>query len=303
MADKGNGGAKTALRLLDDPSKLLSTVQIGITAIGVIAGAYAATSLSNDLTPVIAGLHPSVTGGTSPLAQTQGYSVGGKSGTAYKQEGKGYALHKYRSWFVGLAPIQNPRLVVAVMVDEPSDGKHFGGQVAAPVFSQVVQQSLRLMGVQPDLDVKPQIVAQQLNVAAGAVPMGVAMLTLLLSALVLLGNWRRRASGRADAGAVADAQGVAMPEQWRLLLAVGVWTLVYTAVLQAGVVRYGIVTVVYLLATFLMVSHAACERTFRGRSAWRWCSAWDWTTYFATCWWQTFPETLPWICCNPLPMC
>ena len=61
MADKGNGGAKTALRLLDDPSKLLSTVQIGITAIGVIAGAYGATSLSDDLTPVIAGLHPSVT--------------------------------------------------------------------------------------------------------------------------------------------------------------------------------------------------------------------------------------------------
>lgn len=91
-------------------------------------------------------------------------------------------------------------------------------------------------------------------IGPGAVPMGVAMLTLLLSALVLLGNWRRRASGRADAGAVADAQGVAMPEQWRLLLAVGVWTLVYTAVLQAGVVRYGIVTVVYLLAMFLMVS-------------------------------------------------
>lgn len=60
MADKGNGGAKTALRLLDDPSKLLSTVQIGITAIGVIAGAYGATSLSDDLAPVIAGLHPSV---------------------------------------------------------------------------------------------------------------------------------------------------------------------------------------------------------------------------------------------------
>ena len=106
-------------------------------------------------------------GGTSPLAQTQGYSVGGKSGTAYKQEGKGYALHKYRSWFVGLAPIKDPRLVVAVMVDEPSDGKHFGGQVAAPVFSQVVQQSLRLLGVQPDLDVKPQIVAHQLNAAEG----------------------------------------------------------------------------------------------------------------------------------------
>jgi CBS domain containing-hemolysin-like protein len=58
MADKGNVGAKVALRLLDDPSKLLSTVQIGITAIGVIAGAYSATSLSDDLAPWVAGLHP-----------------------------------------------------------------------------------------------------------------------------------------------------------------------------------------------------------------------------------------------------
>mgnify|MGYP002682405852 CR=1 FL=1 len=56
MADRGNGGAKTALRLIDDPSKLLSTVQIGITAIGVIAGAYSATALSDDLTPIVARL-------------------------------------------------------------------------------------------------------------------------------------------------------------------------------------------------------------------------------------------------------
>ncbi len=54
----------------------------------------------------------------------------------------------------------NPRIIVAVMVDEPSDGKYFGGDVAAPVFSEVVQQTLRMMGVQPDLDVKPQIVAR-----------------------------------------------------------------------------------------------------------------------------------------------
>jgi putative hemolysin len=60
MADKGNVGAKVALKLLDDPSKLLSTVQIGITAIGVIAGAYGATSLADDLTPWVAGLHPVV---------------------------------------------------------------------------------------------------------------------------------------------------------------------------------------------------------------------------------------------------
>jgi cell division protein FtsI (penicillin-binding protein 3) len=100
-------------------------------------------------------------GGTGPLAQTIGYSVGGKSGTAHKQEGKGYAEKKYRSWFVGVAPIDHPRIVVAVMVDEPSNGKYYGGAVAAPVFSQVVQQTLRTLGVAPDLEVKPQIVAHK----------------------------------------------------------------------------------------------------------------------------------------------
>ncbi|MEO8154391.1 MAG: penicillin-binding protein 2 [Rhizobacter sp.] len=102
-------------------------------------------------------------GGTAPKAQAMGYSVGGKSGTAYKQEGKGYAEKKYRSWFVGMAPIDHPRIIVAVMVDEPSNGKYFGGDVAAPVFSEVVQQTLRSMGVQPDIEVKQQIVTQKLQ--------------------------------------------------------------------------------------------------------------------------------------------
>ena len=97
-------------------------------------------------------------GGTGPLAQTLGYSVGGKSGTAHKQIGKGYASNKYRAWFTGMAPIDKPRVIVCVMVDEPSNGEHFGGAVAAPVFSEVVQQTLRIMGVQPDMAVKPQIV-------------------------------------------------------------------------------------------------------------------------------------------------
>ncbi|HEX3140396.1 MAG TPA: penicillin-binding protein 2 [Rhizobacter sp.] len=102
-------------------------------------------------------------GGTGPKAQVMGYSVGGKSGTAHKQEGKGYADKKYRSWFVGMAPIGNPRIVVAVMVDEPTNGKYFGGDVAAPVFSEVVQQTLRSMGVQPDLEVKQQITSNKLT--------------------------------------------------------------------------------------------------------------------------------------------
>ena len=101
-------------------------------------------------------------GGTAPKAMTMGYSVGGKSGTAYKQEGKGYATKKYRSWFVGLAPVGHPRIIVAVMVDEPRNGKWFGGDVAAPVFSQVVQQTLRTMGVAPDLEVKTQIITSDM---------------------------------------------------------------------------------------------------------------------------------------------
>ena len=99
-------------------------------------------------------------GGTGSRAQTMGYSVGGKSGTARKQEGKGYADRKYRSFFVGLAPVEAPRIVVAVMVDEPSNGQYYGGLVAAPVFSETVQQTLRILGVQPDMSVKPQIVTE-----------------------------------------------------------------------------------------------------------------------------------------------
>jgi cell division protein FtsI (penicillin-binding protein 3) len=96
-------------------------------------------------------------GGTAPLAQVEGYTVGGKTGTAHKTEGKGYAAKKYRSTFVGLAPVDKPRIVVAVSIDEPSNGKHYGGEVAAPVFSKTVGTTLRLLGVQPDRAVKPQI--------------------------------------------------------------------------------------------------------------------------------------------------
>jgi cell division protein FtsI (penicillin-binding protein 3) len=97
-------------------------------------------------------------GGTAPKAQAIGYSVGGKTGTARKQEGRGYS-NRYRAWFVGLAPASHPRIVVAVMVDEPSKGVFYGGDVAAPVFSQVVENTLRMLGVPPDIDVKRQIVA------------------------------------------------------------------------------------------------------------------------------------------------
>ena len=98
--------------------------------------------------------------GTAPKAQTIGYSVGGKTGTAVKQSGRQYTKGRYRSWFVGIAPISDPRIVVAVMVDEPTKGGFYGGEVAAPVFSQVVQQALRVLDVPTDLEVMPQIVVK-----------------------------------------------------------------------------------------------------------------------------------------------
>ena len=113
------------------------------------------------------------TGGTATRAQAMGYSVGGKTGTAHAQEGGDYVGNKHRAWFVGMAPMTQPRVVVAVMIDQPSTGGHFGGDVAAPVFSQVVQQTLRLLNVPPDLEVRRQIVAQALAQApATADPAG-----------------------------------------------------------------------------------------------------------------------------------
>ncbi len=99
-------------------------------------------------------------GGTAPKAQVDGYTVGGKTGTARKQHGGGYAEGKYRAWFVGLAPASNPRVIVAVMIDEPSAGVFYAGDVAAPVFSSIVQQTLPLLGVPHDREVKPGITAK-----------------------------------------------------------------------------------------------------------------------------------------------
>jgi cell division protein FtsI (penicillin-binding protein 3) len=87
--------------------------------------------------------------GTAPKARVPGYRVGGKTGTAYKVEGGVYAK-KYVASFVGVAPISEPRLVVAVMIDEPGGRSHYGGDVAGPAFSQIMGGALRTMGVPPD---------------------------------------------------------------------------------------------------------------------------------------------------------
>jgi cell division protein FtsI (penicillin-binding protein 3) len=84
-----------------------------------------------------------------------GWRVAGKTGTAHKQENGGYAADKYLASFVGLAPVSAPRVVIAVMIDEPAAGQHYGGAVAAPVFAQVVQGTLRLLGVPHDAPLEP----------------------------------------------------------------------------------------------------------------------------------------------------
>lgn len=88
-------------------------------------------------------------GGTAPKAAVPGYRVGGKTGTAHKLEAGAYA-NKYIASFVGMAPMSDPRLIVAVMVDEPSDGRYYGGDIAGPVFSQVMAGALRSQGIRPD---------------------------------------------------------------------------------------------------------------------------------------------------------
>ncbi|MCU7844351.1 MAG: penicillin-binding protein 2 [Candidatus Thiodiazotropha sp. (ex Monitilora ramsayi)] len=88
--------------------------------------------------------------GTAPLAAIPGYRVAGKTGTAKKSVAGGYAEDKYLALFVGMAPASNPRLVMAVFIDEPGGDEYYGGLVAAPVFSKVMSGALRLMNIPPD---------------------------------------------------------------------------------------------------------------------------------------------------------
>ena len=88
-------------------------------------------------------------GGTAPLAQIVGYRVAGKTGTSHKLENGRY-VDKYVASFVGLAPASNPRLIVAVMLNEPSGKEYYGGQVAAPAFSNVMGAALRQLNVPND---------------------------------------------------------------------------------------------------------------------------------------------------------
>lgn len=88
--------------------------------------------------------------GTAGLAAVPGYRVAGKTGTAKKSVAGGYQEDDYIAVFAGIAPASNPRLVMAVMIDEPSQNGYYGGKVAAPVFSEVMTNALRILDIAPD---------------------------------------------------------------------------------------------------------------------------------------------------------
>jgi cell division protein FtsI (penicillin-binding protein 3) len=92
-------------------------------------------------------------GATGKRAAIPGYRVSGKTGTAWKASAGGYSTDRFMAVFGGVAPASDPRLAAIVVIDEPSAGLHRGGQVAAPVFSQIVGGALRLLAVAPDRSV------------------------------------------------------------------------------------------------------------------------------------------------------
>lgn len=103
--------------------------------------------------------------GTAPAARIEGYTVAGKTGTAdkYNHDIGGYDKGKYISSFVGMAPASDPNIIMAVMIDEPdtTNKQHYGGVVAAPVFSEVVSRTLNHLGVPKDMPAKPTLMVQK----------------------------------------------------------------------------------------------------------------------------------------------
>ena len=105
-------------------------------------------TVANDLLRILETSVAAYTGGRR--ARVEGYRVGGKTGTVRKIGQQGYTTDAYRSVFAGIAPISDPRIVTVVMIDHPKAGEFYGGAVAAPVFSSVTGNALRLLDVPPD---------------------------------------------------------------------------------------------------------------------------------------------------------
>ena len=99
--------------------------------------------------------------GTALKASIPGFRVAGKTGTVKKLGDNGYSSDRYTALFVGMAPASRPKFVTVVVIDEPSTGDYYGGVVAAPVFSKVMGDALRLTGAVPDSEeIRPLVLAR-----------------------------------------------------------------------------------------------------------------------------------------------
>lgn len=108
--------------------------------------------LSEDVADSVLAMLETVTakGGTAKKARVPGYRVAGKTGTVHKVSAMGYEDHRYQALFAGLAPVDDPKIALVVVIDDPKGDRYYGGQVAAPVFSRVMAGLLRVKNVPPD---------------------------------------------------------------------------------------------------------------------------------------------------------
>jgi len=149
----GNGISVTLLQLAraytvfanDGELKPVSLLKLQDAPVGAqVFSAQTAHNIKDMLEMVV------LPGGTALKAQVLGYRVAGKTGTTHKLGPNGYEKDKYVGSFVGMAPASNPRLIMAVMIDEPTSGEYYGGTIAAPVFSTVMADALRMLAVPQD---------------------------------------------------------------------------------------------------------------------------------------------------------
>jgi cell division protein FtsI (penicillin-binding protein 3) len=149
----GHGVAVTTLQLAQAYAIIASGgVQRPVSFLKLDEPQAGTRALSESLATQIIFMMETVTmeGGTGTRARVAGYRVAGKTGTARKSTGGGYSLNRFRSLFAGFAPLSDPRLVLAVMIDEPEGGQYYGGEVAAPVFAEVLKGALRILNIPPD---------------------------------------------------------------------------------------------------------------------------------------------------------
>jgi cell division protein FtsI (penicillin-binding protein 3) len=149
----GHGIAVTALQLAQAYAVLASGGKLRPISFQKVEGPVAAKQvLPLDVVEKINLMLETVVqeGGTGLKAAVNGYRVAGKTGTAHKAVAGGYAEDRYMSVFAGLAPVSKPKLVMVVVIDEPQEGEHYGGLVAGPVFSSVMQGALRILNIAPD---------------------------------------------------------------------------------------------------------------------------------------------------------